>query len=225
MATTTRRMAEEKGAGQKPDVSEQAQQVGSQLREAAGQAATAAQESGQKLAFRAKQEAQSYFNDRRDTVAVMMSDVVDATRQVAQTLRDRDDARIARYTETVADQVDELVQYVQRPRACQSASRFRRGCATDSRSCFMAACFSPAWQSRTSSWRPSGRTMEAAMRRRAISLLDTEFGPESGHQANFQMTTVGPTNSSGELIPWKPNTSPPDVSKQTAIAMRALSLI
>jgi hypothetical protein len=43
----------------------------------------------------------------------MMSDVADATRQVAQTLRERDDAMIARYTDTVADQVEELVQYVQ----------------------------------------------------------------------------------------------------------------
>jgi hypothetical protein len=106
-------MAEDNRAGQKPDAGEQAQQAGNQLREAVGQAATAAQEGGQKLATRAKREAQSYFSDRRDTVAVMISDVADATRQVAQTLRERDDTTIARYTEAVADQVEELVQYVE----------------------------------------------------------------------------------------------------------------
>jgi hypothetical protein len=62
---------------------------------------------------RAKQEAESYFQVKKDAVATTMNDVVEATRQFAKSLRDREDSTVARYTETVADQVEELTHYVE----------------------------------------------------------------------------------------------------------------
>jgi len=185
-------MAEEKRTGQNPDASEQdpdaseqAQQAGNQLREAVGQAATAAQEGGQKLASRAKQEAQSYFVDRRDTVAVMMSDVVDATRQVAQTLRDRDDATIARYTETVADQVEDLVQYVQDLEPAK-VLRDLEGIARRQPVLFYGGLFlAGVAVSRflMASERSHNGSRHAAT---GDQFTHTEFGTESGHAANFR---------------------------------------
>lgn len=113
MATTTRRKTEDRSPKQDAEANEQAKQMTGQMRSAIGEAAAAAQEGGQKMARRAQEEAQSFFVDRRDTVAVMMSDVADATRHFAQTLRERDDTTMAHYTEKVADQVEGLVEYLQ----------------------------------------------------------------------------------------------------------------
>jgi hypothetical protein len=62
---------------------------------------------------RAKQEAESYFHVKKDAVATTMNDVVEATRQFAKSLREREDSTVARYTESVADQVEELTHYVE----------------------------------------------------------------------------------------------------------------
>jgi hypothetical protein len=115
MATTTRHTAEAKSSGRAPGnpANEQSSQDTSQLRAAFDQATAAAQETGQNVASRAKEHARSYFNDKRDVVTNTMNHVVDATRQVANTLRDRDDSKVADYTESLANQVEELVHYVE----------------------------------------------------------------------------------------------------------------
>jgi hypothetical protein len=117
MATTTRHTAEQKSGGRTPaspgNKEQGSQDTTSQLRGAFDQATAAAQETGQNVAARAKENARSYFNDKRDAVAGTMNHFVEATRQVAHTLRDRDDARVADYTESLANQVEQLVHYVE----------------------------------------------------------------------------------------------------------------
>jgi hypothetical protein len=113
MATTkTRRIPEETITGSKTGSNETTRQGAGQVRMAVGEAAASAQEKGKNLISRAKDEAQSYFEDKRDALASTIVDVADATRQVAQTLRGRDDAMIARYTESAADGAEELSRYV-----------------------------------------------------------------------------------------------------------------
>jgi hypothetical protein len=106
-------MSEEKNAGPKASFSDQARSGQGQLRSALSEASAGAKEAGQNVVSRAKHEAQSFFNGKRDAVTTAMSNFAEATRQVAQTMRDRDDATIARYTESVADQVEGLALYVE----------------------------------------------------------------------------------------------------------------
>jgi hypothetical protein len=110
---TTNRTASNRGNDFHTGASNSPGSQGGAVRETVNEAASAVQESGKNLAAKAKDQAQSYFADKKDEVRATLTDLAEAARQVARTLRERNDVTVSRYTESAADRVEEFAHYVQ----------------------------------------------------------------------------------------------------------------
>jgi vacuolar-type H+-ATPase subunit H len=92
-------------------------------------AAQEAREQGKQAAQQAEQQARSMVNSRKEEAAEQLDDIAHAFRETGNQLRDQNNEAIARYTDSMADQVERFADYLHSgdySRFLSDAERFAR---------------------------------------------------------------------------------------------------
>ena len=113
MSSSTQHMAEAKHAGIAPGAAPgEPKEMNEATKSTADDSLQTKKERSQRLATDARRQATAYLAGQKDAVANSLGDFSEATRKVAETLRESDDATAARCTEAAAEKAAELSRYL-----------------------------------------------------------------------------------------------------------------
>ena len=96
---------EGKQTGNRGSVKDQAQDSMNQVKDEA-------QRETRKVANQAEDEARSMVHSRKEEAAHELENIADAFRQTGDNLREKDNAQLARYTDSMAEQVENIADYL-----------------------------------------------------------------------------------------------------------------
>lgn len=88
------------------------QQTASQAQDKASDLASQAKEQAKQVASQAEEQAKSTVESRKGEAARELNHVAEAFRQTGEHMREQDQQMVARYSDRVADQIDQLSSYI-----------------------------------------------------------------------------------------------------------------